>query len=139
VTGTAALATIIALCALHFAASGHLLDRYVETTTDPILAARQTVNGLLVSVAGLIAVAVANELVIAHPHGQASVALSLLWFGGPLLYLLSQTVYLWAVIGTRSLVRAHIQANFEIGRASATQILRPPACPPSTRLLPEAL
>jgi low temperature requirement protein LtrA len=105
VTGTAALATIVALWALHFAASGHLLDRYVETTTDPILAARRTLNGLLVSVAGLIAVAVANELVIAHPHGHASVTLSLLLFGGPLLYLLSQTVYLWAVIGTRSLAR----------------------------------
>jgi low temperature requirement protein LtrA len=105
VTGTAALATIVALWALHFAASGHLLDRYVETTTDPIFAARRTVNGLLVSVAGLIAVAVANELVIAHPHGHASVTLSLLLFGGPLLYLLSQTVYLWAVIGTRSLPR----------------------------------
>jgi low temperature requirement protein LtrA len=58
-----------------------------------------------VSVAGLIAVAVGNELVIAHPHDQASVALSLVLFGGPLLYLLSQTVYLWAVIGTRSLPR----------------------------------
>jgi low temperature requirement protein LtrA len=105
VTGTAALATIVALWALHFAASGRLLDRYVETTADPILAARRTVNGLLVSVAGLVAVAVANELVIAHPHGQASVALSLLLFGGPLLYLLSQTVYLWAVVGWRSLPR----------------------------------
>ncbi len=63
------------------------MDRYVETTTDPVFAARRTVNGLLVSVAGLIAVAVANELVIAHPNGQASVALSLLLSGGPLLYL----------------------------------------------------
>jgi low temperature requirement protein LtrA len=105
VTGTGALATIVALWALHFAASGRLLDRYVETTADPILAARRTVNGLLVSVAGLVAVAVANELVIAHPNGQASVALSLLLFGGPLLYLLSQTVYLWVVIGIRSLPR----------------------------------
>jgi hypothetical protein len=71
------------------------MDRYVQTTTDPILAARRTVNGLLVSVAGLVAVAVANELVIVHHHGQTSVTLSLLLFGGPLLYLLSQTVYLW--------------------------------------------
>jgi low temperature requirement protein LtrA len=105
VTGTGALATIVALWALHFAASGRLLDRYVQTTTDPILAARRTVNSLLVSVAGLIAVAVANELVIAHPHGQTSLTLSLLLFGGPLLYLLSQTVYLRVVVGRRSLPR----------------------------------
>ena len=62
-------------------------------------------NGLLVSVAGLVAVAVGHELVIAHPQSQVSVALSLVLFGGPLLYLLSQTVYLWAVLGIRSLPR----------------------------------
>ena len=95
VTGTGALVTIVALWGLHFAAAGRLLDQYVQTTTDPILAARRTVNGLLVSVAGLIAVAVANQLVIVHPHDQPSRALSLVLFGGPLLYLLSQTVYLW--------------------------------------------
>jgi low temperature requirement protein LtrA len=105
VTGTCALVTIVALWGLHFAASGRLMDRYVDTTTDPILAARRTVNGLVVSVAGLIAVAVGNELVIAHPQSQVSVALSLVLFGGPLLYLLSQTVYLWAVLGIRSLPR----------------------------------
>jgi integrase len=77
VTGTCGLVTIVALWKLHFASSGRLMDSYVETTTDPILAARRTVNGLLVSVAGLIAAAVGNELVIAHPHGQASMALSL--------------------------------------------------------------
>ena len=32
-------------------------------------------------------------------------ALSLVLFGGPLLYLLSQTVYLWAILGIRSLPR----------------------------------
>jgi low temperature requirement protein LtrA len=105
VTGTCALVTIVALWGLHFAASGRLMDRYFETTADPILAARRTVNGLLVSVAGLVSVAVGNELVIAHPQSQASVALSLVLFGGPLLYLLSQTVYLWAVLGIRSLPR----------------------------------
>jgi low temperature requirement protein LtrA len=105
VTGTCALVTIVALWGLHFAASGRLMDRYVDTTTDPILAARRTVNGLLVSVAGLVAVAVGNELVIAHPQRQVSMALSLVLFGGPLLYLLSQTVYLWAILGIRSLPR----------------------------------
>jgi low temperature requirement protein LtrA len=40
VTGTCALATIVALWKLHFVSSGRLMDRYVQTTTDPILAAR---------------------------------------------------------------------------------------------------
>jgi low temperature requirement protein LtrA len=55
------------------------------------------VNGLMGMVAGLIAVAVANEQVIAHPHGAASVALSMLLYGGPILYLVAQGWYLWAV------------------------------------------
>jgi hypothetical protein len=81
VTGTGALVTIVALWGLHFASSGRLMDRYVETTSDPILGARRTVNGLLASVASLIAVAVGNELVVAHPQGQARLALSLALFG----------------------------------------------------------
>ena len=86
VTGTAALATIVALWALHFAASGHLLDRYVQTTTDPIFAARRTVNGLLVLVAGLVAVAVGNELVITHPHGQGGCpARRWIWVGASMM------------------------------------------------------
>ena len=101
VTGTCALVTIVALWALYFGGSDHLVNRHVETTTDPIFAARMAMNVLLVVVAGLIALAVGNELVITHPHGQVTVTLSLLLFGGPLLYLLSQTYYLWAVIGTR--------------------------------------
>jgi len=53
-------------------------------------------------VAGLIAVAVANEEVIAHPHGHTSFALSLLLGGGPILFLAAQGWYLWAVPNVRS-------------------------------------
>jgi low temperature requirement protein LtrA len=122
VTGTCALVTIVALWGLHFAASGRLMDRYVDTTTDPILAARRTVNGLLVSVAGLIAVAVGNQLVIAHPQSHVSMAPSLVLFGGPLLYLLSQTVYLWAVLGIRSLPRLAALAALAVA-AGLSQLL----------------
>ena len=53
-------------------------------------------------VAGLIAVAVANKEVIAHPHGHTSFALSLLLGGGPILFLAAQGWYLWAVPNVRS-------------------------------------
>jgi low temperature requirement protein LtrA len=131
VTGTCALVTIVALWGLHFAASGRLMDRYVDTTTDPILAARRTVNGLLVSVAGLVAVAVGNELVIAHPQRQVSMALSLVLFGGPLLYLLSQTVYLWAILGIRSLPRLAALAALAVagGLSHLLPALRSPRVP----------
>jgi low temperature requirement protein LtrA len=65
--------------------------------SDPVRATRQAANALLVMVAGLIAVAVANEMAIAHLHGHASAALSLLLFGGPVLFLLALGPYLWVV------------------------------------------
>jgi low temperature requirement protein LtrA len=56
-------------------------------------------NGEVVVVAGLIALAVGQEIVIVHPRGHASAALSLLLFGGPLLYLLAQAWHLRVVSG----------------------------------------
>jgi low temperature requirement protein LtrA len=56
----------------------------------------------MVMVAGLIAVAVANETVISHPHGHTSLALSLLLSGGPILFLAAQGWYLWEVPKIRS-------------------------------------
>jgi low temperature requirement protein LtrA len=56
-------------------------------------------------VAGLIALAVANEQVIAHAHGHASAALSVLLYGGPILYLVAQGWYLWAVARVLSHLR----------------------------------
>lgn len=64
-----------------------LIMRHLDKTTDPILASRHAVNALTIMVAGLIAVAVANKEVIAHPQGQTLFALSLLLAGGPILFL----------------------------------------------------
>jgi low temperature requirement protein LtrA len=97
VMGTAALTETVALWALTFGRPRRLTQQHLEETTDPIRAGRYAVNGLTGMVAGLIAVAVANEQVIAHPHGHASAALSLLLYGGPILYLVAQGWYLWAV------------------------------------------
>lgn len=53
---------------------------------------------MMATVTGLIAVAVGNKEVIARHQGQTSVALSLLLFGGPVLFLLAQGWYLWTVL-----------------------------------------
>ncbi len=119
VAGACALVAIVALWALYFAASDRLLSQYVEATTDPLFAARRTVNGLLIAVAGLIALAVGNALVIAQPRGHAPLSLALLLFGGPLLYLFSQAWYLWAVIGILPVRRfAGIAALMVVGSLS---------------------
>jgi low temperature requirement protein LtrA len=104
-TGTAALAGTVALWALGFGPAYSLTVRHMEETSDPVYASRHAVNVLLVMVAGLIPVAVANEMVIAHPHGHTSAALSLLLCGGPILYLVAQGWYLWTVPKVRPRLR----------------------------------
>ncbi len=97
ITGTFALAGTVALWALSFGRSNQLILRHLQETRDPIRTSRYAVNALTVKVAGLIAVAVANEMVISHPHEHGLPALSLLLGGGPILFLAAQGWYLWAV------------------------------------------
>ena len=105
-TGTFALMGTVALWALSFGRAHRLILQHVEKTSDPIRASRHAVNALLIMVAGLIAVAVANKEVIAHPYGQTTFALSLLLAGGPVLFLAAQGWYLWQVPRVRS--RLHV-------------------------------
>jgi low temperature requirement protein LtrA len=105
-TGTFALMGTVALWALSFGRAHRLILQHVEKTSDPIRASRNAVNALLIMVAGLIAVAVANKEAIAHPYGQTSLALSLLLAGGPILFLAAQGWYLWQVPRVRS--RLHV-------------------------------
>lgn len=104
-TGTVALAGTIALWALNFGHSRRLTEQYREETRNPIRIARYGIDALIVLFAGLIAVAVGNEMVIAHPNGEPSPTLSLLLIGGPILYLLGQSWYLRAVTGESPRVR----------------------------------
>jgi low temperature requirement protein LtrA len=96
ITGTCALVGSDALWALNFGHSTRLTFYYREQTSDPIRIARYAVNALTVMVAGLIAVAVANEIVISHPQGDSSFSLGLLLFGGSILHLIAQGWYLQA-------------------------------------------
>ena len=106
ITGTLALAGTVALWALSFGRAHRLILQHVEKTRDPIRASRRAVNALMVMVAGLIAVAVANREVIAHPLGKTSFALGLLLAGGPFVFLAAQGWYLWAVPNVRSKLHA---------------------------------
>jgi low temperature requirement protein LtrA len=97
--GTFALLAIVALWAMYFAGSDNLVTNQFEETNNPIRAARLVMNAELIVVAGLITLAVGNEIVIAHPWGEPSWSLGLLLFGGALLYVLAQSWYLVMVIG----------------------------------------
>ena len=83
----------MALWGLGFGRAGRLTLHYVETTSDPVRASRYAVGALMAMVAGLIAVAVANQEVITHPQDPASTVPRVLLYGGPMLFLLAQGWY----------------------------------------------
>jgi low temperature requirement protein LtrA len=98
ITGTLALVGTVALWALSFGRASRLTLRYVEETSDPIYATRLAGNVLTVMVAGLVAVAVANEAVIVHPYEPISIVVRALLFGGPILFVLAEGWYIWVVL-----------------------------------------
>jgi len=100
-TGSFALVGTVALWGLAFGRSHRLTIRHLKGTEDPILVSRHAVSALMILVAGLIVLAVANEEVIAHPHGPTSIELSLLLAGGPILFLVAQGWYLWSALKVR--------------------------------------
>lgn len=115
VMGASALVGTVALWALGFGRAGRLTLQYVEETPDPVLVSRHAGDILTVMVAGLIAVAVANEEVIAHPREPASTVLSVLLYGGPMLFLLAQGWYFWAVLQVRPHLRVIGSAGLLLG------------------------
>ncbi|QIZ01368.2 low temperature requirement protein A [Streptomyces sp. S1D4-11] len=89
-TSSVALTGTVALFWLFFSHSERVVSHY-QRTEDPMRAGRSGVISLMASVAGLIAVAVADERVIAHPTEHAGITTNLLLFGGPALYIGAQT------------------------------------------------
>jgi low temperature requirement protein LtrA len=89
-TGSVALTGTVALFWLFFSRSERVV-RHFQRTEDPIRAGRSGVISLMATVAGLITAAVADERVIAHPMGHAGGATNLLLFGGPALFIATQT------------------------------------------------
>ena len=104
-SGTLAIAGTLCLWWLYFRAEPIAL-RHVSRTEDPVYASRMAGNGLLVLIGGLIALAAGNALVIDHPTRDSTLALALLLFGGPALFLLTQAWYLRLVFATTP--RSHL-------------------------------
>lgn len=80
----------IALFWLFFSRSERIVRHY-EDSEDPMRAGRSGVISLMISVAGMVAVAVADERVIAHPVEHAGITTNLMLFGGSALYIAAQT------------------------------------------------
>jgi low temperature requirement protein LtrA len=115
VTGALALCGTVALWALGSGSAAQLTVQYTAATPDPVRASRYAVNTLLPLVAGLIAVAVANEVVIAHPLEHASALVRGLLFGGPMVYLMAQGWYQWA--------GPHVRPRFQVTGSAVLAVL----------------
>jgi low temperature requirement protein LtrA len=93
----------VALWWLYFARSDEAARRTFSSSEDPGRVARSAYTYFhLPMIAGIIAVAAADELTVAHPgeHGTlASVALTL---GGTMLFLAGHALFKWAVFGVLS-------------------------------------
>jgi low temperature requirement protein LtrA len=61
---------------------------------------------LIVMVIGIVAIAVGDELAIAHPHDPSTVDTALLIFGGPVIFLLAQLGFMRRATGQAPRVRA---------------------------------
>jgi len=65
----------------------------LDETNDEARVGRRAIYAIAVMLAGLVLVAVGDELSIAHPDGKPSIAASIMLFGGPALYVLAQAVF----------------------------------------------
>lgn len=102
VDGTAALTGCIALFSLLFGAANRRVSAHMHATPDPVNATRHAMNIVMFVAAGLIAVAVANDLIIHDPGHERLPGVSLLLFGGPALIVASTGWYQWAILGLSS-------------------------------------
>lgn len=94
---SAVLSTVAMWC-LYFSRAHEAASHTIMHAADPGGLARRayTYSPLLV-VAGIIVVAVSDELVLAHPEGHASAAAALTLLGGPALFLAGTAVATWAL------------------------------------------
>jgi low temperature requirement protein LtrA len=93
-----AVLSTIAMWWLYFSRAHEAASHAITHADDPGRLARKayTYSPILV-VAGIIVVAVSDELVLAHPGGHVEPAAALTLLGGPALFLLGTAVATWAI------------------------------------------
>ncbi|WP_216651137.1 low temperature requirement protein A [Actinomadura litoris] len=101
-TVAAALGVFVApacLWATYFLGGEEIVTRQVASTSDPMRSIHRAVNSTYGTLTGLVALAVGSGLVIGHASGAGTVRLSLLMFGGPILYLVAQAWWYYVTTG----------------------------------------
>jgi low temperature requirement protein LtrA len=121
----------VALWWVYFHRSAEAASRVLTSTADSGRLARSAYTYLhLPMVAGIIAVAAADELTVAHPGDRGTPASVALTLGGTMLFLAGHALFRWAVF--RQLPRSHLIAMLGLA------ILAPVGLMASTLLLSAA-
>jgi low temperature requirement protein LtrA len=115
VTSTVALCLMVAFAEtaalwwLYFVATAEHARATLKSCDDPGRLARDAYTSLhLPIVAGIIATAVGNDLLIAEPHHSLHGVGLAMMLGGPALFLLGDTLFRWRLTGTTNVTRAAV-------------------------------
>jgi low temperature requirement protein LtrA len=103
---TIGFAGTVALWWCYFQRAEGLGARAAQTAKDAGAVGLWATWTLTLIVLGLIAIAVADELAIAHPGDDATLGFTILTFGGPALFLLAQLLFQHAALGRTPRSRA---------------------------------
>jgi low temperature requirement protein LtrA len=98
-TGTVALAGTVAIWWTYFRRSERVTRRSAVENVDSARTSRYATYSLMLMVAGLIAISVGDELVLAHPTSHTNLATNIMLYGGPALFFFSQGWYMRTVMG----------------------------------------
>jgi low temperature requirement protein LtrA len=118
----------VALWWIYFARSAEAAREVISSSEDPGQLGRSAYTYFhLPMVAGIIAVAAADELTVAHPGEPGTLASITLTLGGTALFLAGQAFFKWAVFGvvpwSRAVAVAALMASIPVGFAIPTLAL----------------
>jgi low temperature requirement protein LtrA len=119
-----AFATAALLWRIYIHRAGGLLAEAIAAARDPIRAIISAVYAHLVMVAGIVAIAVGDELVIEHPFGHPRPAWIAVILGGPALFLAGRAMFEYTVFGRVS--RSRLIGVLLLAAISPAAMLLPP-------------
>ncbi|WP_244298406.1 low temperature requirement protein A [Micromonospora cremea] len=92
-----AFATIVLLWRIYIYRAGELYDMALAAAPDPLRVGIPGAYSHLAMIAGIVAIAVGDELVIVHPFGHTQPAWIAVILGGPALFLAGRALFEYAV------------------------------------------
>ncbi|MFE9694746.1 low temperature requirement protein A [Micromonospora sp. NPDC005806] len=119
-----AFATTVLLWWIYIHRAGEVLGGAVAAARDPLRVAVSAIYAHLVMVAGIVAISVGVEVVIAHPFGHTPPAWVAVILGGPALFLTGRAIFEYAVFGRVS--RDRMAGVLVLAAVSPAMIFLPP-------------